>query len=166
MAKSLLFVFMILVIAGINATTTEDAKTENMDKKIKNIAANIVNKWKSEGLRITKEKVEGWLDTLDQAQKGDTKNVKTHDNMVAGKEFQEVKKTLVKTFSNIGKVKCENCKKPETVGKDADLERLTVEELKQKQQSIIKMQKLANLVNGLGNFAQSFKQLSTPREEL
>lgn len=169
-----------------------------MNKKIKGIAQGIVDKWVAEGLTVTREKVEGWLNILEKSQtkdkneKGNSKvGTSTEVNNIENLEddFKQVRGTVITTFSNIGKAKCETCKKThvknkhqnETPNGKNQLESLSVEELKQKQQAInqfMQLQKMSQLaklsasfseldkLKDIAGLAKTLQTLTTPREEL
>lgn len=117
-----------------------------MNERIKGIARGIVNKWKAEGLTVTRDKVEGWLGTLEKSRNSAQQAAKpSSDNTEKfGSHFPQVRDHLVDTFSKIGKVKCPNCDKSKTsyqlenptVNDDKKLEQLSLEELLAKQKAI------------------------------
>ncbi|XP_066137951.1 uncharacterized protein [Euwallacea fornicatus] len=147
-----------------------NTKSAQMNQRIKVIAREIVDKWIEEGLNVSKQKVEGWIDILDKSKRKNaatattSKPVASEENL--GGNFKEVRDIMVETFSKIGQVKCETCKKNEEMGGildkpqsnrksingEAALDSLSIEELRAKQKAIqqfAQMGKMAQLVGGL-----------------
>lgn len=138
---------------AFNGSQTEEQKAtrpetrEEMNDRIKGIARGIVDKWKAEGLTVTRDKVEGWLGTLEKSRKSAQQQAAkpSSDNTEKfGSNFPKVRDSLVDTFSKIGKVKCPDCNKPKTTNQlekptlngDKKLEQLSLEELLAKQKAI------------------------------
>lgn len=126
-----------------NVSPTRRETREEMNERIKGIARGIVDKWKAEGLTVTRDKVEGWLGTLEKSRKSAQQQAAkpSSDNTEKfGSHFPQVRDHLVDTFSKIGKVKCPNCDKSKTSNQlendDKKLEQLSLEELLAKQKAI------------------------------
>ncbi|KAF7285482.1 hypothetical protein GWI33_010580 [Rhynchophorus ferrugineus] len=139
-----------------------------MNIKIKSIAKNIVNKWQSEGLVITKDKVQGWLGKLEQGQilaSQETEKTKKDieqknvENELKKQTLNDVKTNVVKAFSKIGKIKCENCNEGVKVE-----EKEKLHQMEKIIKSLSKLQMLTEIVNLGRNLKEVLKV--RPKDEL
>ncbi|XP_030757194.1 uncharacterized protein LOC115883058 [Sitophilus oryzae] len=189
------YVVFLLIFAIAFGEQNEDPSVQNkdakMERKIKGIAKNIVDKWKTEGLTITKDKVQEWIGKLDEGQaiarkealmnnaQDEEVTVEEDTEQLDANTMEEVRKNVVETFSKIGKIKCDDCD-----GKNSEqsvnYNNLDVDELKRMQeqvkqfQQVEKMSKLAKVMKGLSNFdvfkkiidlGPSLKNLINPKED-
>ncbi|KAH1026148.1 uncharacterized protein LOC109536601 [Dendroctonus ponderosae] len=163
--KSQIVTLSLLVFFGSADADGPNAGPQDMNKKIKHIARGIVDKWVDEGLTVTREKVERWINIVDESQakakaEQQRKQPQKPPADGLGDDFNQVKDTLVKTFTKIGQVQCTDCKKPSeaqnsAAGEDQRLEAMSLEELEEKQELIrrfAQMSKMAQLAKLAGSF--------------
>ncbi|XP_076264883.1 uncharacterized protein LOC143199036 isoform X2 [Rhynchophorus ferrugineus] len=164
-----IFLAASITIVKANSNANINSAGQDMNIKIKSIAKNIVNKWQSEGLVITKDKVQGWLGKLEQGQilasqetektKKDIEQKNVENELKKQQTLNDVKTNVVKAFSKIGKIRCENCNEGVKVEEKEKLHQ-TEKIIK----SLSKLQMLTETVNLGKNLKEVLKV--TPKDEL